>query len=75
MQYNYFSKRSQMTAVLKQDIHRLRSVNPQRLSPKNKLPVFGTNQAGDAVLSGVKLDRLSSPISPLARHELAWKKD
>lgn len=74
-QYQYFSKRSQMTAILKQDMHRLRALHPKRLSPKNKLPVVGFNQAGDEIQKGVTLDRLSTPMSPRARHELAWRKE
>lgn len=73
--FEYFAKRNQMSAILKQDLHRLRSTHPTRLSPKNRLPVLRLNKAGDSILSGVTLDKLSTPMSPRDRHALAWRKE
>ncbi len=73
--FEYFSKANQMSAILKRDIHALRTAHPKRLSPKNERPLFRFNKAGDAIPNGITLVQLSSPITPRARHELAWRKE
>lgn len=74
MQYRYFSKRNQMTAVLKQDLHRLRSEHAGRLR-REKTPVFRSNRAGDQIPYGVVLDVASTPPSMREIHALAWEKE
>ena len=73
MQYNYFSKRNQMSAILKRDIHANLQRSSDRLARKKRTSYRATRD-GTAVVDGVKMDVAVQPISGRDRHELAWKK-
>lgn len=69
MQYRYFSKRSQMVAVLKADVHRIRTLHPERLRRTKRGTQMVDRQVTDVV------DVQSDPPSPRELHYLAWHWD
>lgn len=63
--YRYFSKANQMSAILKQDLHRIRAAKPEHLGFSRKVLPDGR---------GVVIGVLSAPMKGRERHELAHDK-
>jgi len=71
--YNYFSKRNQMSAVMKADLHRIRTERADRLRAVDQ-PALIVDRKNQMVASGIKKDVAMNVITPRDRHELAWRK-
>lgn len=71
--YSYFTKRSQMTAVLKADTHRVRTNKPKMFSTK-QIPITSMDDDGKVTTIGYRTAGTATPMSPRKRQAIAWSR-
>ena len=72
--YRYFGKGSHMSAVLKQDMHRIRTLHPKRYVQK-KAEVSEMDGTGKVSVVSVVYESAAMPMSGYQRHKLSWQRD